>query len=274
MPDQSDAEDALAALAALALYPAGLAEPSVTGVTTRIYRGWPNAAALDADLAAGRVNVTVFPVPGATRNTTRYPPEWHSHPAPPTLTVANTASTATFAGDAAPGQLAGILVDGHSYVHRTGSGETPAYVAAILATAIATVRPALAAGPTVTIPGAATLVARTAADATSTAETRRQLQSFRITAWCPTPGLRDATVAAIDATFAATPFLSFPLAYPGDTASGRLRFVATTTFDQSQDARLYRRDLIYTVEFPTLQSASQSSMLFGVSGLGTVLITV
>ncbi len=269
MADQSDAETALATLATAALYPSGPTNASVTGATTRIYRGWPNSAALDADLAAGRVNVTIFPVPGATRNTTRYPPDWQAVIVAPTLTVITTAISAIFAGDAAAGQLAGILVEGQAYVHRTIADDSPALVAATLATAIAIDMPAIATGTTVTIPGAANLVARTVADATATGEVRRQQQSFRVTAWCPNPALRDATCAAIDSAYAGTTFLTFP-----DGSAGRLRFASTTTFDQSQDAGLYRRDLIYTVEFPTIQTALQPSMLFGVSGLGAVLITV
>ena len=269
MADQSDVETALAALAATALYPTGLSDASVVGVTTRVYRGWPNAAALDADLAAGQVNVTIFPVPGATRNTTRYPPEWQAVPRSPTLTVTSMATAATFGGDAAVGQLAGILVEGRAYVHRTEVGDSPALVAAVLAMAIAAQFPAIATGTTVTVPGVPSLVARTVADGTATGEVRCQRQTFQITAWCATPALRDATCSAIDGAYAATAFLAF-----SDGSRGRLRFVSTTTFDQSQDAALYRRDMLYTVEFPTIQTALQPSMLFGVSGLGAVLITV
>ena len=71
MADQSDVEAVLVALASAALYPQGIDADSVCGQPCRVYRGWPNPLALDADLAAGRVNVTVFPVDGATRNTTR-----------------------------------------------------------------------------------------------------------------------------------------------------------------------------------------------------------
>ena len=207
MATQADAETALTLLAATALYPSGLTGPSVIGATTRIYRGWPNAAALDADLAAGRVNVTIFPVPGATRVTTRYPTTPASNPAIPTLTVNVADYTASFAGMASAGQLAGILVDGKSYVHRTSATDTPSLIAAILAAAINADRPAIASGASVFTPGAIP-IARTAADATSTSEMRRQRQTYRITTWCPTPDLRDAACAALDPTFAATPFLT------------------------------------------------------------------
>ena len=268
MPAQSDAENALVQLAAAALYPNGVNAASVIPATIRLYRGWPNATALDADLAAGRVNVTVFPVPGATRNTTRYSPGWLPDPVTPTLTASVRGATATFAGTAHPGQLAGLLVDAVPYVHRTTAGDTPALVAATLAAAISPTRIVLASEASVTIPSATTLVARTAADTTNAQELRRQQQEFRITAWCPTPDLRDAACEAIDIAYAATPFLTLAGGSPA-----RLRFVSTTTFDTRQDAALYRRDLLYTVEYPTTQLAIEPSMLFGALGLGAATIT-
>jgi len=48
-----------------------------------------------------------------------------------------------------------------------------------------------------------------------------------------------------------------------DGSTGRLRYVATTEFDQSQDSALYRRDLIYSVDYLTTVSEAQPSMIFG-----------
>jgi hypothetical protein len=267
MASQADAEIALALLAATTLYPNGLAGASAVTATVRIFRGWPNAAALDADLAAGRVNVTIFPVPGATRVTTRFPVTPVANPATPTLTVSVAGNTATFSGTALAGQLAGLLVDGKPYVYRTATGDTPELVAAILTAAVNANRPALCSGASIFTPGTVP-TARTAADATVTTELRRQVQTFRITAWCPTPDLRDATCGALDRAFAATPFLTL-----SDGSAARLTFISTTTFDQSQDASLYRRDLLYAVEFPTTLVATQPSMLFGTVGIGADIIT-
>jgi len=262
----SDVETALATLAASAIYPNGPAAPSAIGSLTRIYRGWPNAAALDADLSAGRINLTVFPIPGSIRDTTRYSPDWQAAPATPTLTASVLGDTISFAGSADQGQLAGLRVGTATYVHRIGPGESLALVAAILAVAVAADRPALAAGASITIPGATNLLARTAIDTSATSELRRQTQTFRLTAWCPDPTTRDAAAATVDAAFAATPFLTVTAAAaPTDSAACRLRYVSTTTFDQGEDATLYRRDLLYSVEFPTLATALQPSMIFGIA---------
>jgi hypothetical protein len=52
-----------------------------------------------------------------------------------------------------------------------------------------------------------------------------------------------------------------------DATSGKLNYVGTTVFDQSQNASLYRRDLTYNVEYATTLSSSKPAMLFGNLGL-------
>ncbi len=108
------------------------------------------------------------------------------------------------------------------------------------------------------MPDAPRLIARTAADAAGQLELRRQDQNFRITAWCPTPALRDAAVSRIDQALSASRFLAL-----ADGTTGWIRWAGTTTQDKSQDAKLYRRDLVYAVDYPTTQLANLPSMLFG-----------
>ena len=79
----------------------------------------------------------------------------------------------------------------------------------------------------------------------------------------------DLRADVLDAAFAATPFLGLP-----DGSAARLAYVATTSFDQHEDAGLYRRDLVYSVEFPTTQTTTQPAMLFGVLGLDASVNTV
>lgn len=269
MADQSDVEQALVSAVSAALYPAGANAGSAIGSVCRIYRGWPNAAALEADLAAGRVNVTVFPIDGSARNTTRWAREWSVVPVSPALSVAVDGQTATFAGNAGAGQLAGMLVDGKSYVYRTQPGDTPALAAAALAASVRADRVAQLAGSSVTVPGATRLVARAVADAVEMQEMRRQEQGFRVSIWCGTPGSRDAACALIDAALAGTAFLALP-----DGSAGRLRYRGTATMDRLQDAELYRRDLLYAVEYPTMLSGIVPAMLFGDLGLNDETIFV
>ena len=269
MADQSDVESALVDLAASALYPKGTEAVSVPGPDCRIYRGWPNSAALDSDLAAGRINVTVAPSNGLGRTTTRYVEQWMGTPAPPSLTVEVVGDSVTFGGVATSGQLAGLLVSGRSYVYRTMGSDTPELVAANLASLVRVESPVRLAASRLTIPGARDLLARVVADAYVQQEIRRQIQSFRTICWCPTPAIRDATAATIDLFLSGMQFIALP-----DNTQGRLVYAGTEVFDQSQNARLYRRDLLYTVEYASMHTATQPTMLFGDLSLNATRLTL
>lgn len=258
MADQADVETVLVALVAAALYPYGTEQPSVPGPDCRIYRGWPNSAALDADLGAGRINVTVFPLSEPTRITTRHMEQWLGAPPTASLAAEVLGNSVTLSGSADPGQLAGVLADQQSYVYRTQSGDTPALVAANLAAQARADWLVTLSGNQITLHGPSRIVARVAADGSVLKEIRRQEQGFRVTCWCPTPTSRDATAATIDQALARLSFLDMP-----DSSMARITYGGSAVFDQSQDALLYRRDLIYQVEYPTMITDSVSSMLFG-----------
>ena len=259
MADQSDVETVLATQVTDLLYPQGSNAPSLLGPLTRIFRGWPNQATLNTDLAAGRVTVTIFPDPSGFQVTTRFiDPPRAGPPAYPNLSAQVAGNVATFSGAADPGQLAGLLIDNTAYVHRTATGDTPELVAAVLASYVRTTRIALLAGASVTIPGAGLVIARVVADQPVLTETRRQQQAFRLSCWCPNPSLRDAVATLIDQGLSAQTFLPMP-----DGTSARLRLAGTTVFDQSQNAGLYRRDLLVTAEYPTTLVTMLPAVIFG-----------
>lgn len=258
MADQADVETVLITLVAAALYPQGTDQPSVPGPDCRIYRGWPNSAALDADLGAGRINVTVFPLSEPTRITTRHMEQWLGAAPAPSLVAAVQGNSVALSGSADPGQLAGVLADNHSYVYRTQSGDTAALVAANLAAQARADWLVNLSGSQITLHGPSRIVARVATDGSVLKEIRRQEQGFRITCWCPTPANRDTTAASIDQALAKLSFLDMP-----DSSSARITYGGSAVFDQSQNALLYRRDLIYQVEYPTVLGDSLPSMLFG-----------
>jgi len=268
MADESDVEVALTGLVSAALYPDGTGAASVPGPDCHIYRGWPNSAALDADLTAGKINVTVFAGVGAGRTTTRYAEQWGASAPAPTLTVSVSGTSVTFGGNATTGQVVGILVDGRSYAYRTQGGDTPELVAASLASLARSGSIVSVSGSTLTIAGAGDLLARVVADATVQREVRRQEKSFRISCWCPTPTTRDATAAAIDQSLSTMFFIPF-----ADGTCGRLTYTGTSEFDQSQNAKLFRRDLTYGVEYPTVIAVSEPAMLFGNLVLNAATLT-
>lgn len=258
MADLSDVEATLVALVTDALYPDGPATPTRVGADCRIFRGWPTPAGLDLDLKAGRVNVSIFPDTTSGQLTTRYLSEWRGKSVAASLLASVSGNVITFSGDAALGQLAGIRIGDHAYVYRTAGADTPASVAANLATMIRERQTAHLSGTTVIIPGASDVAARVVADASGLREIRRQTHDIRISVWCPSPTLRDGVSAIVDTALAALTFIDF-----SDSSVGRMTYKTTSVFDQSQIATLYRRDLIYSIEYPTIVSASLPAMLFG-----------
>lgn len=258
MADMSDVEAALVSAATGVLYPDGVSGQCVVGGGARIYRGWPMTAALDADLACGVVNVSVAAVPHSARNTTRWGVQSWTAAASPGLTVAVSDNAAIFGGTPNAGDLAGLLVDEMTYVYRAAAGDSAALVAAALADMVRQDRICWLQNTMVTIPGAASLMSRTLALQPVTTEWSRQEQGFRLALWSPTPGLRDAACGALSSAFAQVTFLTLQ-----DGSAGRLRFRSTASFDEGQDAGVYRRDLVYDVEYATTAGSTLPAMLFG-----------
>ncbi len=64
MADQDDVAGALVQIVSDAVYPNGVDQPSVGACPVIVYQGWPNPQTLDADLAAGKAHISVFPQPG------------------------------------------------------------------------------------------------------------------------------------------------------------------------------------------------------------------
>jgi hypothetical protein len=248
MADLSDVEDALVALVSGVLYPNGTSQPSIVGAACKIYRGWPTQAELDAYLASKQLTVTVYPRPGTERNTTRFPRDWQPLVAPaPTLTATVVGNVVTLGGVVTPGNYVTVIVgDGIAYSYAALPDQTFDDVAAALQAIIQGDFPAAAAGATLTITTGLSIVARVGAPGQAAMEIRRQLRQFQITFWCADPASRDQASGLVDPVLAATDFLTL-----ADGFAGRLLYVGTASFDTAQAQRLYRRDLIYSVEYPT-----------------------
>ena len=260
MADQADVENALAALVANALYPDGTDVASVTGQVCKVYRGYPNPPALDADLAAGVSHVSVTAGDGAVRNVTRYPRQWRVvKPVPQVLSVAVQGVCATFSGTCAVGQLAGVLVNEQTFAYAVQASDSPATVASNLAAMIRAAGWIVNyAGSGLTVPGAERFTARVVAGAGALQEIKRQVQDFTVTMWCPNPAARDAVAPVIDAVLAVVKFI--PLA---DGSSGRMVFAGAATQDGGAETCLFRRELTYAVEYPTTLAQMAPAMLFG-----------
>ncbi|HVZ09329.1 hypothetical protein [Rhodopila sp.] len=262
MADISDVEQALADAVSGVLYPQGISSGSIIGTTCRIYRGWPNALTLNSDLSAGAVNVTVFSDNEVGRLTTRYMDDGSITRVNATMAIETTTQAFSITGNPTTGTVAGVLIDGTPYVYRVEDGDTAPLVAANLCSLIQSQRPAVLDNSTVSVPGSYRIIGRAVCDAKLLYEVRRQEKNLRLVFWCPAPLIRDSITSAVDLALSQRPFLML-----ADGASARLEYRNTATYDQSQNALLYRRDLEYTAEYPTLVSTALPALLFGGVGI-------
>jgi hypothetical protein len=258
MADISDVANALVGLAAAAVYPNGTGQASVTGGAVRAYQGWPIPQSLDADLKAGICHVSVFPRQ-EERNTSRYPQDWQTKTVnTPTLTASISGQSITIAGTIPPANNPhniAVLVNGKPYVYAVQGTDTLASIATALSALIAGDVPGTtSAGAVVTVSATGRIASvRIGVTGTSIRELRRQERVFQITIWADTPDRRKAAAEAIDVSLAAINFLNL-----SDSTTGRLIYKSSPITDDHQKDKLYRRDLFYTVEYATTQSATDT----------------
>lgn len=260
MADISDVERALVSLIAWILYPNGTAQPSSVGVPVVVYAGWPQSSQLDADMASfatggtGRLHVTVYPTP-TEKNTTRYPMTYDSAtPAITSLTLAVVGQQVTVGGTVSVPQNVGVMVNGLLYLYAVSATDTLATVASALA---ALVNGATASGATVTLPtGARITAARVGGTGSLSAMTKQQQRTLQVTVWADTPAHRSQTAAAIDSALSAQNFITLP-----DGTAGRMVYVGSHVDDMTQKANLYRRDLLYSIEYTTLNTVAATDVL-------------
>ena len=260
MADLVDVENSLVALISQILYPNGTGQPSLTGTPAIVYAGWPAASRLDADLlllsqgqAGGKIHVTVFP-DRHERNTTRYMRKWQDTVQPvQTLTLTVSGQQVTVGGTVATPQNVMLMVGYQPYAYAVQATDTLTSIATALASLVAG---ATNTGPVITLPPSSNLTAaRVGASGQAVKEIRRQERVFRVTVWADTPARRDSTTQAIDVVLADTKFLIFP-----DSSAGRLIYKSTWVDDMVSKAILYRRDLMYSVEYGTYQVATTTQI--------------
>lgn len=259
MADISDVENALVSTIAGVLYPNGTSQTSVTGVPTIIYAGWPQASQLDTDMAAfatgvGRLHVTIFPT-NTERNTTRYSTDFQEVTAnPATLTITTAGQTVTLGGTVSTPQNVALIINDLPYSYKVQAGDTLDSIAASVA---ALISGATSAGAVITIPVTGRIAsARIGSSGTIARVTRNQQRTMQITVWADTPDHRSATASVIDSALSAMDFLPF-----ADGGQGRLLYVASHVDDMTQKANVFRRDLLYSVDYATTVTADATEVI-------------
>jgi hypothetical protein len=251
MSDLTDVQNALVTLMAGIAYPNGTSNPSVVGAPVRIYPGWPIPLELDADLAAGICHISVYPRPEES-NSTRYTREWQEATVQtPTLTLKVAGQTVTVGGvippPTNPHNLV-VFVNGTPFVYTA----LPCDTLATIARALASIAGASSSGAVITFAPNARLAVRVGVTGTAMQETRRQERLIQIGIWADSPDHRASIAKPIDAALAAQNFLIMP-----DDSAARLRYKSSPITDVYEKSRIFRRDLMYEVEYGTFQTATE-----------------
>ncbi len=260
MADLSDVSNAFVALITSIVYPNGINNPSIANTGIRIYPGWPSPQQLDIDLAAGNCHISVYPR-NDEQNTTRFSRDWQLQTLnTATLTLTANGQTVTIGGAMpspfTPHNLV-IFANNKPYVYAVQSGNTLNSIAASLAALIAVdVIGTTAIGAVITLPSSARLGAvRVGVTTTAISEVRRQKRGFQLTVWASTPIQRQIIASALDSALAVNYFLSLP-----DGTAARMIYSSSIETDMLQNEQIYRRDLIYSVEFATTQTEIQTQI--------------
>ena len=269
MADQTDVQNALAALIAGALYPNGTGQaPAVAATGVRIYPGWPMAGQLDTDLRANTCHVSAVPRGSAERNTTRYLREWVPFNIPTRTIVATVAGTVvTLSGTITTPQNVALIVNGRAYVHAVQPGDTLTTVATGLATLVNADTSATSSGPTISIPGGWQIEPRVGAKGQQARYLRHTSKQFQITVWAPTPTLRSAIGKIVDPLLATPAYIAL-----ADGTNGLLHYEMTYDHEGPQKELLYRRDIVYSVDWPLLEFADAFEVIViepGIQGAQT-----
>lgn len=254
MASLSDVENALGALAGATLYPSGAsgeAASPVAGMPVLVKPGWPSAQSVMDMMVAGKAMVTIYPRP-AERNTTRYQDETVEQPLPAaTYTLARAGQVITVGGVGPspyrPQNLA-VLANGGYFPITAQAGQDAATLAAALqALIVVSITGTTVAGANITLPAGARIDAlRVGVVGSVISEVRRQERHFQISIWAPTPAARAAVADPVDVAMARTRFLTL-----ADGSGGRLLYQGTVENDFDQKQGVWRRDLIYSVEYGT-----------------------
>lgn len=265
MADLSDVTAYLESAATAAVYPNGTGQPSVAAMDVRIFEGWPLPDQLDLDMAGKMLSgnppiqvarpngplssVSVYPMLGM--NTQPYQIQDQTYViAPPVfgLTVVSVANDViTISGTPTAGEYLTVVLD-HAFPYSRTGGSAAAILAALAGDIAVNYAGVASTATTLTIPGTFAMVVRQGAVATLGKVVHRQKQSVMVSVWSPNHRARNLLASAIDIALKSNIKITLP-----DTSQAIVCYNRTNFIDDKQMATIYRRDLIYDIEYATVQ---------------------
>lgn len=228
------------------IYPGGCRLPGIVNASVKIYPGWPVPEGLQQDINNGGVHISVWPLPTERKiHTPLGTPSQTMSKGKPTLQFRVNGSLISVEGIASAPTNVRVSLDDRTYLFHFQTGATAEKVIAKLS---------------LELPGAFTLFSKlcvlkvnqirffATTTGTEVRELRRQLKDFQVTVWAPTPELRGRIGTAIDTALSAKSHIDL-----NDGAPAQLLYARQFDSDRSQNWHVYRRDLVFSVNYATTQ---------------------
>jgi hypothetical protein len=260
MADLSDVENSLTNL----IYEAVLDTPIPNHPNVRVSRGWITATAENIDIANGVINITVYSMPGSSRNITRYTTEWYDIDNDVFIGLSATINSnqITFVGSILTNQIIAVIIGQNSYVYTVQASDTINSIVTLFSNQIPN---AIGNGAVLTLPTDYLVNINFGNPIIQQRELERQDQEIRVTLWCPTPESRDDTARIIGGYLAQFDFLKF-----SDGSYGEKKYWGTFSDDVPSKEKLWKRDLRYQIEYATTQNKAFYPVLVAETGINTI----
>lgn len=249
MASTDDVARYLASRVAGVVYPGGGRLPGIVNTAMKVYPGWPVPGILQQDIDNGGMHISVWPLPTERKISPALGRPFRvMAKGKPTLQFTVNGTTIGVAGVASELTNVQITLNGKTYTFHFRAGTTAEKALDVLSVSLPR---SFTIGSSLFI-----MLVRHLSISVSTAgiavrELRRQIKDFQITVWAPTPGLRDRIGSAIDAALSEQSHIDL-----NDGAPAQLLYARQFDSDRSENWHVYRRDLIFSVNYATTQTIS------------------
>lgn len=244
----------LAQRVAETIYPGGTALPGIVNAPVKVFPGWPTPALLQQDISAGGVHVSVWPLSTERKVNTSLGRPYHVvSKGKPTLQITVNGNALVFSGEASALTNVRLSIDGKGFNFHFRAGTTALKAARSIAQRLPRAITVLS---RVIVPLASVIQVQVTTVGIAVRELRRQAREFQITVWAPTPHLRNRAGAAIDSALSDQCHIDL-----GDGAPAQMFCVRQFDSDTAENWHVYRRDLIFSVNYATTQVISAPEVI-------------
>lgn len=229
------------------VYPGGSRLPGIVNPSVKIYPGWPVHGALQQDIENGGVHVSVWPLPTERKISTALGrPCLVIAKGKPTLQLTVNGSVIGVSGVAAAPTNVRVNLNGKAFTFSFRAGTTAEQAIKKFSAVLPKSFTVLS---SVCVLMAEHLSVSATTPGTAVKELHRQIKDFQVTVWAPTPGLRDRIGSAIDTALSEQCHIDL-----NDGTPAQLLYARQFDSDRSENWHVYRRDLIFSVNYATTRT--------------------